>query len=129
MGEKTNLFVKKSGIGGRGIVRISNDAARKIGIKSGENTEIWKGQKWIIATTTADKLIGKNEISLRASDMKKLNAKEGGKVTVSKHIPVKDVAKREIKKLKERGKVAGEKIKKGAKKLSKKLKKKIRTKK
>lgn len=129
MGEKTNLFVKKSGIAGRGIVRISNDAARKIGIKSGESTEILKGKKWIIATATVDKLIGKNEISVRADDMKKLNTKEGEKVTVFKHISVKTVAKKKVKGLKKTGKIAKEKIKKGAKKLSKKMKKKTKPKK
>ena len=61
--------------------------------------------------------------------MKKLNAKEGEKVTVSKHIPMKTVAKKKVKSLKKTGKIAKEKIKKGAKKLSKKLKRKIRTKK
>lgn len=133
MGEKIELTVKKSRIAGAGIVRIHEDAAGKLGIKSGGMVEVWKGGKWVIAKAVPDKIIGKNIISLRAGDMKSLSAEENDKVEVIKHIPVKETAKKKIEELKKSGKAASEKIKKGAtelkKKLGKKLVKKIKAKK
>lgn len=125
MGEKINLSVKKSRIAGAGIVRIHKDMAGKLGIKSGGMVEVWKGEKWIIAEAVPDKIIGKNSISLRAGDMKSLSAEENDKVGVSKHIPVKETAKKEIEKLKKSGKTASEKIKKGATELKKSIRKKL----
>ncbi|MBU2564778.1 MAG: hypothetical protein KJ655_00780 [Candidatus Thermoplasmatota archaeon] len=125
MGEKINLSVKKSRIAGAGIVRIHKDAAGKLGIKSGGMVEVWKGGKWIIAEAVPDKIIGKNSISLRAGDMKSLSAEENDKVGVSKHIPVKETAKKEIEKLKKSGKTVSEKIKKGATELKKSIRKKL----
>lgn len=129
MGEKIGLSVKKSGIAGSGVARIHNDSARRIGIKSGETVEIWKGKEWIMAKAVADKLIGEKEVSLRAGDMKKLNAKEEEEVILSEHIPVKRVVKKKVKVLKKKGESAGKKIKQGAEKIAKKLTKKIKSKK
>ncbi|MDI6916673.1 MAG: hypothetical protein QMC80_02615 [Thermoplasmatales archaeon] len=133
MGEKTELIVKKSRIAGAGIVRIHKDIAAKLGIKSGGMIEAWKGKKWVIAKAVPDKIIGKNSISLREGDVKKLSAEENDKVEVTRHIPVKETAKKKIEELKKSGKIAGKKIKKSAVKLkksiSKKLVKKTKTKK
>ena len=125
MGEKINLSVKKSRIAGAGIVRMHKDVASKIGVKTKGMVEVWKGGKWVIAEAVPDKIIGKNSISLRAGDMKSLSAEENDKVGVSKHIPVKETAEKEIKKLKERGKSVSEKIKKGATELKKSIRKKL----
>lgn len=129
MGEKIGLSVKKSGIAGSGIARIHSDAARRIGIKSGETIEIWKGKKWIMAKAVADRLVGKKEVSLRPGDMKKLSVKEEEKVTLSEHIPVKRIVKKKVKILKKKGESAGKKIKKRAEKIAKKLMKKTKSKK
>lgn len=133
MGEKTELIVKKSRIAGAGIVRIHKDIVDKLGIKSGGMIEAWKGKKWIIAKAVPDKIIGKNSISLRTGDMKRLSAEENDNVAVTKHIPVKETAKKKIEELKKSGKTASKRIKKGAielkKKLSKKLAKKTKAKK
>lgn len=125
MGEKIELNVKKSKIAGAGIVRIHKDITSKLGIKSGEMVEVWKGEKWVIAKAAPDKIIGKNIISLRAGDMKSLSAEENGKVSVTRHIPVKETAKKKIEELKKSGKKASEKIKKGVTELKKKLGKKL----
>jgi len=125
MGEKINLSVKKSKIAGADIVRIHKDAAGKLGIKSGGMVDVWKGKKWVIAKAVPDKIIEKNSISLRTGDMKRLSAEENDKVAVTKHVPVKETAKKKIEELKKSGKAAGEKIKKGATELKKKLSKKL----
>jgi hypothetical protein len=125
MGEKISLTVKKSRIVGTGIVRIHKDVASKIDVKTKGMVEVWKGKKWIIAEAVSDKIIGKNNISLRAGDMKSLSAEENDKVAVNRHIPVKETAKKEIKKLKKSGKTAGKKIKKSATKLKKSIRKKL----
>ena len=125
MGEKINLSVKKSKIAGAGIVRIHKDVAGKLGIKTKGMIEVWKGGKWVIAKAVPDRIIGKNSISLREGDVKKLSAEENDKVAVTKHVPVKETAKKKIEELKKSGKIAGEKIKKGATELKKKLSKKL----
>jgi len=125
MGEKIDLNVKKSKIAGAGIVRIHNDIAGKLGIKSGGMIEVWKGKNWVIAKAVPDKMIGKNSISLRTGDMKRLSAEENDKVAVTKHIPVKETAKKKIEELKKSGKTASKRIKKRATELKKKLSKKL----
>jgi|GEM_PF-1141234 len=125
MGEKTELIVKKSRIAGAGIVRIHKDIAAKLGIKSGGMIEAWKGKKWVIAKAVPDKIIGKNSISLREGDIKKLSVEENDKVEVIRHILVKETAKKKIEELKKSGKIAGRRIKKRATELKKKLSKKL----
>lgn len=128
MGEKIDLSVKKSRIAGMGIVRIHKDIAGKLGIKSGGMIEAWKGKKWIIAKAVPDKIIGKNSISLRVEDMKRLSAKENDKLAISRHIPVKETAKKQIEELKKSGKTTSKRIKKTAIKFKKRISKKLVTK-
>lgn len=119
------MSVKKSKIAGAGIVRIHKDVAGKLGIKTKGMIEVWKGGKWVIAKAVPDRIIGKNSISLREGDVKKLSAEENDKVAVTKHVPVKETAKKKIEELKKSGKAAGEKIKKGATELKKSIRKKL----
>ncbi|MDI6855367.1 MAG: hypothetical protein QMD21_01090 [Candidatus Thermoplasmatota archaeon] len=117
------LKAKKSAVKGSGIARINTEIAKKLGVKARDSIEVRKGDKFLYLKAVADKLIAKNEISIRGDDLMKLGAAEGEDLTVTRVIPAKEIIKKRVEKAKVRVKKIKERVKKRVEKAKKKLKK------
>ncbi|MEW6069977.1 MAG: hypothetical protein AB1485_05110 [Candidatus Thermoplasmatota archaeon] len=117
------LKAKKSEVKGSGIARINTAVAKELGIKSRESIEVRKEDKFLYLSAVVDELIPKDEISVREADLVKLGVSEGEELSVTRVIPVKELAKERVKKVKARVKKVKARVKKRLEKVKKRLEK------
>jgi formylmethanofuran dehydrogenase subunit D len=83
---KIELEVEESPIEAEeGVVRINDAVLQQLGAEEGHSIMTSTNAKTLLLTVYADKLIGKNKISIRPGDREKLEVSSGDKVTVSPH--------------------------------------------
>ena len=75
-----------------GIARIHEEILEHLEIEEGKEVQVFsnESEKAVIVELTADKLIGKDAISLRRKDLERLGVKEGDMVHIRAHKTVAD---------------------------------------
>lgn len=87
------LKVKESPITKTGVARIHTNILKQLGVDSGKDIAVSRGNGSILVHIYADDLIEKDMISLRPGDRKKLRVRYGDSVSVEPFISFKEKIK------------------------------------